>query len=733
MPPLPHYNFAPGTIIEIDGAPYKDVPASVPGRMHLMHCITGQPFLCPDADGVVGLPTPQAFDQLRIDGRAVVRLPESTIAARRIAAATHWDADDCDALDEKSRKRLVQCELLDDAGVKNGVKAIDIGIRKLWTPELAAEHGEPDRPCTIKRWRSERGKPGARTHKLMVSMTGKVPRMPYLDNVSEEIKQKHALRRFSRLGTIASVYDEAVTELREINAGLSPHYAVPAVAHPIFSYDTFRRACIALEGSETCEEQHGGHMMRSTMRGGGKPLTAQRALQKVIIDHTPLDAFLIIDPDREMAARGAWLTVAFDVHSRAALAWTISYRAPSYWTVHETILRMGLPKRPPPAEAARYPILTRLCGRPEEIFVDSGPEFRSQAFENASAGGSFSVTFTKVKAPTNKAIGERGLGVIQHKIVSELPGRAMPIPYSRRAEYDGKELACVTLSELEALANKAFAEYNTEDHEGLDNRQPALVFQKSANRHGIDVMHDMAAFRLEIMDVIENVQISKSGARLFGGLRYHCARNVPLIIDRLLRFEPRRQARDDATVHTKIKYNPENIASVWAWDRSTRTYIELRCADEDYADGMPLWFHKDIKAAAEAEGAAFNTETERQEARTRRIAAIRAIRPQVGQRERDIVGHLYDIPRLRQITGNLVTLEYDYSQAVSADEFIAHDLSSVTSLDAEILAPRAEAAGSKRQRKERDRRDAGQQATTGTDTPTKSSRRRSVGNAGDGK
>ena len=725
MSELPHYNFPPGTVIGIDGAPYKNIPASVPNRMHLMHCITGQPFRCPDADGVVGLPTPQAYDQLVLEGRVEVRLPESTIAARRLAAATHWDADDCDTLDEYSKKRMVQCVLLDDAGVKNGVKAIDIGIRRLWTPELAAEHGEHDKACTIKRWRSERGKPGARTQKLMVSMTGKVPRMPYLDNVPEEVKQKHALRRNSRLGTISSIYDEAVTELNEISAGLSPHYAAPATPYPIFSYDTFRRACIALEGSETCEEQHGGIMMRSTMRGAGKPMTAQRALQKVIIDHTPLDAFLIIDPDREMAARGAWLTVAFDVHSRAALAWTITFRPPSYWTVHETILRMALPKRPPAKEAARYPILTRLCGRPEEIIVDSGPEFRSQAFENAAAGGSFSVTFTKVKAPTNKSIGERGLGVAQAKIVAELPGRAMPIPYSRRAEYDGNVLACVSMYDMESAANKAFAEYNTEPHEGIDNQQPALVFQKSANRHGIDVMHDMEAFRLEIMDVQENVQISKSGARLFGGLRYHCIRNVPTLIDRLIRYEPRRQRRDDATVHTKIKYNPENIASVWAWDRTTRTYLELRCADEDYADGMPLWFHEDIKAAAAAEGAAFNTEAERADARTRRIAAIRAIKPHVRQRERDIVGRLYEIPRLRQITGNLVTLDYDYSKAVSIDEFIAHDLSAQTSLDAEILAPRAEIGGGKRDHKARDRRDAGEPRALEPEVAP-SSRRKSV-------
>ena len=416
----------------------------------------------------------------------------------------------------------------------------------------------------------------------------------------------------------------------------------------------------------------------------------------------------------------------------------------------EIILRMNLPKRPPTKMAARYPILKRLCGKPGELILDNAAEFTGHGLEDAAKGGSFSVRFCPIKQPRYRAIGERGLGTIEQRIIDNLPGDSMDIEYNRRAGYNGEDLACVTMEELEALTNEGFAEYHTEPHEGLGDLQPALVFQKSANKHGIDVMGDVRRFRLETLAVQTNVKITKSGARLFNGLRYHCAIGVPRLIDNNLRYEPRRQPTVDATIHTKIKYDPANISVIHAWDRTTNSYVELKCQEETYTDGMPLWFHQQLREIRKAEATSppgpeagkrprrskaqqtievdtvpkivrlsalhddeeevpgFNSEAERLATRTRTIAAIRAIAPGARHRERKTLARLYEIPRLRQITGNLVHLDTDYATAVSADDFISHDVSAATALDAEILAPRPERVPRRRKRTASDdRRDAG--------------------------
>lgn len=68
---------------------------------------------------------------------------------------------------------------------------------------------------------------------------------------------------------------------------------------------------------------------------------------------------------------------------------------------------------------------------------------------------------------------------------------------------------------------------------------------------------------------------------------------------------------------------------------------------------------------------------------------------------------------MRAITGNLVSLDTDYSKTVTTDDFISHDVSALTNLDAEILADRPDKSGPPKLRKARDDRRRGGQAGDG--------------------
>lgn len=744
---LPNFIYPVGTVIEIDGRPHKPPVEHVPGLLSIVDMQTGQPLLVPDGQGGTRYPKQSDYDAMTIDGRIEVILPTNVIASRALMAKAEWDMSDLEAIDPGVRKITAICETLDENGVKNGLKAVETGLKKYWTEELRAKFGDAPKPSTVKKWRMTRGKPGARIPRLMVRLNGKVPRKPHDSDVPLEIRRKHALAAWTGKGKIKVHHGLATTELIEVNEGRSTLYPKPDTPYPIFSYDTFRRDYYKIVGSETVETRDGKRMVESAMRGGGKPLTASRINEKVIIDHTPLDCFLVVDPERDIVAGRPWLTLAIDVHSRAILAWVITFRPPSYWTVCECLRRMNLPKRPPPMDLERYPILARICGKPGELILDNAAEFTGHGLEDAAKSGSFSVRFCPIKQPRYRAIGERAIGTIQRRMLENLPGGTMPIEYTRRTEYDAQDLAVATPNELEALANKAIAEYHVEPHDGLGGLQPALVFQKSANRHGIDVMGDTARWRLETLESKPNVQVTKSGVRIFNGLRYECAVGVPRLINNCLRFEPQRQSSVDASITTKVKYDPENISVIHAWDKTTLSYVKLKCSDETYADGMPLWFHQHLaelagKAATgkakptarkrvklptdpaaradaiekmrqeeqEQDAAAikgFNTEAERLASRTLRIEAIRKIAPGALHRERITVARLYEIPRLRQLTGNIVHLKTDYAASATTDDFISHDVSALTALDAEILALRPDVEKPKSRTGKADRRDSG--------------------------
>jgi hypothetical protein len=131
-----------------------------------------------------------------------------------------------------------------------------------------------------------------------------------------------------------------------------------------------------------------------------------------------------------------------------------------------------------------------------------------------------------------------------------------------------------------------------------------------------------------------------------------------------------------------------DISVIYVWNRISQEYVELRCADEEYARGMPLAFHLELIDRANKRKERFSTEEERIAVRSRRIAAIRAISPDKTAKARREVARLMEIPRLKAITGNIVDLEFRSSHEEDMEGFIGCDPASYTALDMEILGRR---------------------------------------------
>lgn len=719
-------------IIMIQNEPYKYNGMLPGGRIYVMHMQTGLPYLRADAKGEVGLLSPQGWDDMVIDGELRVIQPPSKISARLIARMTDWDyraivgrkdkdekllppvAGEDLPLDPHAAKALAQVLLLDEKGVPNGILAMQTALAKHWPGELEEKFGPHDSPATIKRWRSERGSPGNRLLVDFVRMWGRVPRGGYRDGVVDGIIYKQCLLARTEPGTIDEIHDQAATLIAEINDGRHPDYEKPAEPYPVPSASKIYRAWRELESAYTVASRDGAAIMRSEWRGAGRTLKAKHPLQLAMVDHARLPMAVVIDLDNDIIITEVWLTVLVDVCTRVVLGWVITAFAPSLWTVAEVIRRANRPKRPPPTMAARYPILRRICGRSSEIIVDNGREFRGHGLEDAVAGAGFSIRFARIKRPTYKAVVERLFRTLKEKLTQRLPGYAIPIARARKAEYDPRIKACVLLDDLEALLNQCMAEYHTEGHDGLLGIQPALAFQKGTGGR-IEICHDIDQFMKEVLEVEFKVQIDKAGVTRWG-LRYTSSPEdpnaVPDLLDDLVPMEPRRQRRDDASAYSKMKYDPMNIGRIYFWNRKTRRHVTLVCEHSNYAEGMPLALHKQIQEQAAAEAAAFNTEEEQMAARTRRIDAIRAIDATASREQRQELAKLMEIPRIHQITGNIVDVSVERPVAVTLDDFIEHDLASSRSIDDEIRAPRKDVAseGSTKPKrvKARDRRDAGQ-------------------------
>lgn len=678
------HKFQPGTIIEIEGAEHTSAGYSG-DRLLLIHRVKGTTFQCEQPGGSVALPTDEQFDQLLIDGTIVIRTARSGNKVRNFNEKAEWALGDAE-IDHKAVLRATICDLLDGRGVANGDKSIGLALKEVWTHDLIARFRPAPAPRTIRSWRASRGHIGNRHPRHMVSLTGRKVEDVRASDLNKQIMWLSVLRGVDAGSTVAAIHADYAATIDQVNDGIHPAIHKPEQPLRILDERTVRRACVALESSETLARHVAKAAAEQDWLGAGKPLVADFSMQRVIIDHTWINAHVVC-PKLQMVLGRPWLTLVIDVKSRAIVGHVITFIDPSAWTVGEALRRMALPKRPPLVMAERYPVLRMLRGKAGEVIVDNASEFRSHAMEAAARHAGFSVTFCPIGQPRYRAICERAISTLNSRLSKDLPGRALTLHDARRFGYDAEDFAVVMMDELEAVANQIVADYNTSPHEGLGGRQPALVFQQDLNKYGINNFADLDSFRRDTMAVVEDAQLSPSGLRAFG-LRFHDIQAVPALLNDLVPIEPRRRRRSDATATVHFRYDPADISSIHVWNRKSRKYVELQCADERYADGMPLWLHEKIQAEAKAQGAAFNTEEERLTMRGHLIQAIRSISPRALAESRKRVAQLLEIPRLRQITGNLVDLTNAEPEPVSLGDFIAQDRAALTAIDHEILSSR---------------------------------------------
>ncbi|WP_267389723.1 hypothetical protein [Sphingomonas sp. GC_Shp_3] len=681
---MAHIRFSPGAIVDVRGAEYH--PAYAHGRVQLTHLITGEIFKYEQQNGSLELPTVEQFQLMQNCGDAVTRTPRSSDPIRNYNDRAEWTRDQASAISSRALRMATACQMLDERGVPQGRGAIEAALDQCWTSELIDRFGTKPSASSVKSWRRSRGSIGNRHPRHMVPLSGRHTMLPPDGRVDQQLLWACILEGRKAGLKVDDIHSDYTHRLKLVNEGRHPFIDKPAQPFKICSERTVRRRFNELESDKTLATSIEVEAVKQDWSGAGKPLAADLVMQYVIVDHTRLDVHVVC-PALQMVLGRPWLTLAIDVKSRAIVGHLITFHDPSGWSVSEILRRIVLPKRPPPAMASRYPVLAMLCGKPGCLILDNAVEFRSHTLEAAARDAGFSVRFCPIKQPTYRAIGERAIKTLNDQITRLLPGRALTLNDARRWGYDAEAQAIVMLDELEAIANQIVASYNVEPHDGLGGRQPSLVFERDINRFGINDFADFASFARDVMEVRSGAQLSPTGIRAFN-LRYHDIQAVPELLRDLVPIEPRRQRRSDATATVEFRYDSMDISRIHVWNRKTRKYVELTCADETYSGGMPLWLHEQIEREAQKQGLAFNTQEERMNARGHLIDAIRNISPGDLAASRKRLATLIEVPRIRQVTGNIVDLVHAGASSVTLGDFIANDRAKLTSLDQDILSSR---------------------------------------------
>ena len=164
-------------------------------------------------------------------------------------------------------------------------------------------------------------------------------------------------------------------------------------------------------------------------------------LERVEIDHTPMDVMACSDDPLSSYVGRPWLTVAIDVYSRCILGIHIGFEPPSILSVALCLTHAVLPKGS--AETYGVPLEWLMYGKPKEIVVDNGKDFVSEAFRRGCEEHGIKLSFRPIGCPHYGGTIERLIGTMVGRC-HLLPGTTKN-SVKAKGDYDSKKHATLTL------------------------------------------------------------------------------------------------------------------------------------------------------------------------------------------------------------------------------------------------------------------------------------------------
>ena len=244
---------------------------------------------------------------------------------------------------------------------------------------------------------------------------------------------------------------------------------------------TIARRLEAYRNRDAQKRRVGGKQAKYIYEAMPGHVEANVPMERVEIDHTPMDVMVRSDdPYCDFVGR-PWLTVAIDVYTRCVLGIHIGFEPPSILSVALCLTHAVLPKLP--AEEFGVPLDWPMDGMPKEIVVDNGKDFVSEAFRRGCDEHGILLTLRPVGSPHYGGTIERLIGTMVGQC-QLLPGTTKN-SVKARGDYDSVKHATMTLREVRSwFVEQLLGRYHLKEHRMI--RIPPLVAWNRAHEddHG---------------------------------------------------------------------------------------------------------------------------------------------------------------------------------------------------------------------------------------------------------
>ena len=335
-----------------------------------------------------------------------------------------------------------------------------------------------------------------------------------------------------------------------------------------------RKVMAARWGAKTARERYD--------RVNHAPDTEQ-ALQRVQVDHTPVDLIVVDEINRKPLGR-PWLSLVIDNASRMVCGFLLSMIPPSSISVALALTHSVVPKDLWQADrelSFEWPV----CGLPELVFMDNAKEFHAEALRSAAQEYGIDLEFRPLGRPHFGGHIERLVGTMMGA-VHLIPGTTFS-NIAERGDYSSAKNAVMTLPELERWFALQVHVYHSTIHSSLKITPLAAWKQAVAARETPIRRISESNQHTFFLDLLpgERRKIRRDGIRLFNIHYWH---NVlsPLA------------GRIGAPV--LVKYDPRDLSTIYYQDEQGSYWpIPYRNLG---APPISLWEHRAAESALRARG-----------------------------------------------------------------------------------------------------------------------------------
>lgn len=320
----------------------------------------------------------------------------------------------------------------------------------------------------------------------------------------------------------------------------------------------------------------GANFARNKYRSVMGGLKVSQVLERVEIDHTPLD-LITIDKTTMLPLGRAWLTLALDKYSRIVTGFYISFNPPSSYAVLQCLKQMILIKDD---LLKRFPDIKNdwpVFGIPDLLALDNGMDLHSEALKKACLELGIQILYCPAATPEMKGSIERFFRTINQGLIHKLPGSTFS-NIGERGDYPAEELAAIDMETLVHLVIKWIVDvYNVTPHRGIADTPLNKWTESVKNR-----ILELPVYSAQL-DVITGVPARRTvfhyGIEL-EGLHYN---------NRQLQ-EVRKISGEN--IQVELKFYEDQVAYIDVFDPYAKEYLRVEAVHEDYAKDMHREAHR---------------------------------------------------------------------------------------------------------------------------------------------